>query len=58
MICVSRFNKIIKLHLLYEFKGLKFIEFYDNSREILEAFISENAGHLLRPVKYIDCVPH
>ena len=31
--------------------GLKFIEFYDNSREILEAFISENAGHLLRLVK-------
>ncbi len=31
--------------------GLKFIEFYDDSREILEAFISENADHLLRLVK-------
>jgi hypothetical protein len=31
--------------------GLKFIEFYDDSREILETFISDNAGHLLRLVK-------
>jgi hypothetical protein len=31
--------------------GLKFIEFDDNSSGILEAFISENAGHLFRLVK-------
>ena len=31
--------------------GLKFIEFHDDSRDILETFISENAGHLLRLVK-------
>jgi hypothetical protein len=31
--------------------GLEFIEFHDDSRKILETFISENSGHLLRLVK-------